>query len=79
MPMATRARCEPPEPGREQVSTTVRGRRVRGVFSVADGWVEVIAENGLTKTARCGDSSAPQVAERLLRELHMRGGAQPAG
>jgi len=43
------------------------------VYSVADGWVEVIAENGLTKTARCGDSSAAEVAERLLRELYQRG------
>lgn len=64
--------CEPPEPGRDEVRTQVRGREIRGVYSVADGWVEVIAENGLTKTARCGDSSATYVAERLLRELHAR-------
>jgi hypothetical protein len=43
---------------------------VRGVFSVADGWVEVIADNGLTKTVRCGDSTASEVAERLLLELY---------
>jgi hypothetical protein len=29
----------------------VRGKTVHGVYSVADGWVEVIAANGLTKTA----------------------------
>jgi hypothetical protein len=61
--------CEPPEPGREDVSVVVRGRTVRGVFSVADGWVEVIADHGVTKTARCGESTAAEVAERLLREL----------
>jgi hypothetical protein len=55
------------------VWSEVRGKKVRGVFSVADGWVEVIADNGLTKTARCGDSSAAEVAERLLRELYRRG------
>jgi len=60
------------QPERNQVSVKVRGRMVHGVYSTADGWVEVIADNGLTKTARCGDSSAPQVAERLLRELYRR-------
>jgi hypothetical protein len=40
---------------------------------VAGGWVEVIADSGLTKTARCGDSSAAEVPERLLRELYQRG------
>lgn len=64
----TRA-CDPPEPGHEEVSIVVRGRTVRGVFSVADGWVEVIGDHGLTKTARCGESTADEVAERLLREL----------
>jgi hypothetical protein len=64
--------CDPPEPGRDDVWATVRGRRVHGVYSVVDGWVEVIADSGLTKTARCGDSSAPVVAERLLRELYAR-------
>jgi hypothetical protein len=58
------------EPERNEVWARVRGRKVHGVFSVADGWVEVIADNGLTKTARCGDSSAARVAERLLRELY---------
>jgi hypothetical protein len=68
-PGSTRT-CDPPEPGRDEVRITVRGREVHGVFSVADGWVEVIADNGMTKTARCGDSSAAEVAERLLRELY---------
>jgi hypothetical protein len=58
------------EPERNEVWARVRGRKVHGVFSVADGWVEVIADNGLTKTARCGDSSAAEVAERLLGELY---------
>ncbi len=58
------------QPDRSEVFARARGRTVRGVFSVAAGWVEVIAENGLTKTARCGDSSAAEVAERLLRELY---------
>jgi hypothetical protein len=64
------SRHERPEPERNEVWAQVRGRKVHGVFSVADGWVEVIADNGLTKTARCGDSSAAEVAERLLRELY---------
>jgi hypothetical protein len=71
MSPTTRA-CDPPEPGHDEVWVEVRGRRVHGVFSVADGWVEVIADNGMTKTARCGESSAAAVAERLLRELHRR-------
>lgn len=58
------------QPDRSEVSIADRGRTVRGVYSVADGWVEVIGDNGLTKTARCGDSTAAEVAERLLRELH---------
>jgi hypothetical protein len=58
------------QPDRSEVSIKIRGRTVRGVYSVAEGWVEVIAENGLTKTARCGDSTAAEVAERLLRELY---------
>jgi hypothetical protein len=62
--------CEPPEPGRDDVSVEVRGQRVHGVYSVADGWVEVIADDGRTATARCSDSSACETAERLLRELH---------
>lgn len=68
--MIARATREDREPDRNEVSIEVRGTTVRGVYSVADGWVEVIAENGLTQTARCGDSSARQVAERLLRELY---------
>jgi hypothetical protein len=57
------------EPHRNDVSIVARGRTVRGVYSVADGWVEVIGENGLTRTARCVDSTAGEVAERLLREM----------
>jgi hypothetical protein len=72
--MMTRAARDYPQPYRDEISVRVGGRTVRGVFSVADGWVEVIADNGLTKTARCGDSSAAEVAERLLRELYARHG-----
>jgi hypothetical protein len=64
------SRRERPEPERNEVWAEVRGRRVHGVFSVTNGWVEVIADSGMYKTARCGDSSAAQVAERLLRELY---------
>jgi hypothetical protein len=67
-----RAPKQDPAEDRNEVSAKVRGQTVRGVYSVAAGWVEVIAENGLTKTARCGDSSAHTVAERLLRELYRR-------
>jgi hypothetical protein len=67
MPRAPR---DHPQSDRNEISVKVGARTVRGVFSVADGWVEVIADNGLTKTARCGDSSAAEVAERLLRELY---------
>jgi hypothetical protein len=70
-----RSSTEPPEPERNDVWAHVRGRKVHGVFSTADGWVEVIADNGLSKTARCGDSSAAQVAERLLRVIASRRGA----
>ena len=66
--------CDPPDPGRDQIRVRARGREIRGVYSVADGWVEVIGESGLTKTARCGESSAVTVAERLLRELYARAG-----
>jgi hypothetical protein len=65
---------ERPEPERHEVWARVRGETYRGVYSAADGWVEVIADNGLTKTGRCGDSSAAAVAERLLRELYRAGG-----
>ena len=70
MTAQSRWRRQPAEPERKLVSAPVRGRRVHGVFSTADGWVVVIADTGLTKTARCGDSSAAEVAERLLRELY---------
>jgi len=68
------ARRAEPEPDRNQVTARVRGRAVHGVYSSANGWVEVIADNGLTKTARCGESSAVEVAQRLLRELYSREG-----
>ena len=64
--------CEPPEPGRDEVSTQLRGKSVHGVYSVADGWVEVIADDDRTRTAQCDDSSAAAVAERLLREVYTR-------
>jgi hypothetical protein len=64
--------CDPPEPGRDEVWAQLRGRKVHGVYSVADGWVEVIADDGRTRTARCGDSSAAAVAERLLGEVYTR-------
>ena len=73
--MATRTKagpCDPPEPGRDEVWAQGRGQKLHGAYSVADGWVELIADNGLTKTVRCGESSAARVAQRLLRELHAR-------
>jgi hypothetical protein len=51
----------------------VRGKSVHGTYSESGGWVEVIADNGQYKTAQIGDSSAEAVAERLLRELYLRG------
>ncbi len=68
--MADSSPKDPPD--RSEVWTEVRGKTAHGTYSVSGGWVEVIADNGLTKTARCGDSSAPEVAERLLRELYQR-------
>ena len=66
-----------PEPTTErkdknEVWAEVRGTTYHGVFSVADGWVEVIADNGMTKTAQIRDSSEYDVAERLLFELYQR-------
>jgi hypothetical protein len=69
------SRRERPEPERNEVWARVRGETYHGVYSAADGWVEVIADNGRTKTARCGESSAAEVAERLLRELYAGGRA----
>jgi hypothetical protein len=60
-------------PDRNDVWADVRGNTVHGTYSVSGGWVEVIADNGQYKTAQIGDSSAEQVAERLLRELYQRG------
>jgi hypothetical protein len=60
-------------PDRSDVWADVRGDTVHGTYSVSGGWVEVIADNGQYKTAQIGDSSAEQVAERLLRELYQRG------
>ncbi len=67
--MMARVRRTEREPEHNAISIVVRGRAVRGVYSAADGWVEVIGENGLPRTARCGDSTAGEVAERLLREM----------
>ncbi len=60
-------------PDRNEVWAEVRGNPVHGTYSVSGGWVEVIADNGQYKTAQIGESSAEQVAERLLRELYQRG------
>ncbi len=60
-------------PTRNEVWAEVRGKTYHGVYSVADGWVEVIADDGRYKTGQIGDSSADDVAERLLRELYQRG------
>jgi hypothetical protein len=59
-------------PPRNEVWAEVRGKTYHGVYSVADGWVEVIADDGRYKTGQIGDSSADEVAERLLRELYQR-------
>jgi hypothetical protein len=74
-----RAPRDHPQPDRNEIEVKVGARTVHGVFSAADGWVEVIADNGLTKTARCGDSSAAEVAERLLRELYPASERRPGG
>jgi hypothetical protein len=60
---------------RNEVWADVRGKTFHGVYSVsADGnWVEVIADDGRYKTGAIGDSTAEEVAERLLRELYARG------
>jgi hypothetical protein len=58
---------------RSDVWAEVRGKTYHATYSVADGWVEVIADDGRYKTGQIGDSSAEEVAERLLRELYARG------
>lgn len=58
---------------RNEVWADVRGKSVHGIYSVSGGWVEVIADNGQYKTAQIGDSSAEEVAQRLLVELYRRG------
>jgi hypothetical protein len=60
-------------PAKTDVWAEVRGKTVHGTYSVAGGWVEVIADNGMYKTGQIGDSSAEAVAERLLYELFARG------
>jgi hypothetical protein len=60
-------------PERNEVWAEVRGNPVHGTYSVSAGWVEVVADNGQSKTAQIGESSVDQVAERLLRELYQRG------
>jgi hypothetical protein len=62
-----------PRGERYEVWTEVRGQSVHGTYSVADGWVEVIADNGQYKTAQIDNSSEEEVAERLLYELYARG------
>ncbi len=61
-----------PAPERNEIWAEVRGTTYHAVYSVADGWVEVIADDGQYKTGQIGDSSAEQVAERLLTELYRR-------
>jgi hypothetical protein len=61
-----------PSPERNDVWAEVRGRTFHGTYSVADGWVEVIADDGQYKSAQIGESSAEEVAERLLSELYRR-------
>ena len=58
---------------RNEVWAEVRGRTYHGVYSEADGWVEVIADDGRYKSGQLGESSVEEVAERLLRELYARG------
>ena len=62
-----------PLPDKNDVWAEVRGTMFHGTYSVADGWVEVIADNGMTKTAQIRDASEYDVAERLLFELYRRG------
>jgi len=70
--MSDASRDDPP-PDRNDVWAEVRGRSVHGTYSESGGWVEVIADSGQYKTAQIGDSSADEVAARLLYELYARG------
>jgi hypothetical protein len=63
---------EEPPAELNEVWAEVRGKTYHGTFSVADGWVEVIADDGQYKTGQIGESTAQQVAERLLAELYKR-------
>jgi hypothetical protein len=63
---------ERPRAERNDVWAEVRGRTMHGTYSVSDGWVEVIADDGQYKTGQIGNSSAEEVAERLLGELYRR-------
>jgi hypothetical protein len=59
-------------PELNEVWAEVRGKTYHATFSVADGWVEIIADDGQYKTGQIGESTAEQVAERLLAELYKR-------
>ncbi|MDQ3995633.1 MAG: hypothetical protein M3303_01305 [Gemmatimonadota bacterium] len=63
---------ERPGAERNDVWAEVRGRTMHGTYSVSDGWVEVIADDGQYKTGQIGNASAEEVAERLLGELYRR-------
>jgi hypothetical protein len=69
----TSGESDRPDGERSEVWAEVRGKTYHATYSVADGWVEVIADDGRYKTGQIGDSSAEEVAERLLRELYARG------
>jgi len=60
------------EPNSNEVFAEVRGRTVRGTYSMKDDWLEVIAADGRYKSALIGESTPEEVAERLLRELYAR-------
>ena len=62
-----------PPSNRNDVWAEVRGKTYHGTYSVAQGWVEVVADDGRYKTGQAGDSPVEEVAERLLRELYQRG------
>jgi hypothetical protein len=59
-------------PARNEVFAEVRGRTVRGTYSVSGDWLEVVAADGRYKSAAIGESTPEEVAERLLRELYGR-------
>jgi hypothetical protein len=68
------ARAPPP---RDEVWADVRDRRVHGIYSVRGGWVEVVADDGRSKSAPIGNSPVQEVAVRLLRELYDPSAADP--